>query len=210
MPAFVERRILREEWEVESRLAELQLEKPKLLIVRSTAISAAADATQFHPANAAGTFSYHHGTFSLRNEHVGKIWSLARPNGVEAILNNSIRVQIVFANVDIACDDEHEPRPRSNKGAGNELICAGNDLFGGLPRFARTPEVTDEGWITYYLMVAPDGAVELTCCSVKGGKFTNFIERIYLSDGSDLDGDLKLLLDDRDVTDDFDPKVVRK
>jgi hypothetical protein len=78
MPAFVKKRILREEWEVNARLAELQLEKPKLLTVRSTAIGAAADATQFHPANAAGTFSYHHGTFSLRNEHVGKVWSLAR------------------------------------------------------------------------------------------------------------------------------------
>jgi hypothetical protein len=59
-------------------------------------------------------------------------------------------------------------------------------------------------------MVAPNGAVELTCCGVKGGKFHNFIERIYLSDGSDFDGDLKLLLDDRDIADDFDPKVARK
>ena len=35
------------------------------------AIAASADATSFHPANSAGTFSYHQGTFGLRKEYVG-------------------------------------------------------------------------------------------------------------------------------------------
>jgi hypothetical protein len=57
-----------------------------LLRVRSVALAAAADATPFHPANAAGTLSYQHGTFSLRDEHVGENeWVLSRPSGVEAI-----------------------------------------------------------------------------------------------------------------------------
>jgi hypothetical protein len=59
-------------------------------------------------------------------------------------------------------------------------------------------------------MVAPDGAVELSCATVKGGKFAKFIERIYLSDGSDLTSEPKLSLDDNDVANDFDPKVARK
>ncbi len=63
--------ILREAWEIEPALAELQLDKRKLLNVRTTALGAAADATPFHPANAAGTLSYQFGTFALRNEHVG-------------------------------------------------------------------------------------------------------------------------------------------
>src|SRR5215207_9081729 len=113
MAATVKTRILREDWEVDPRLAYIQVEKDKLLEVRSVAVGAAADATPFHPANAAGTLSYQHGTFALRNEFVGKVWLPERPNGVEAIRNESNRIKIVFANVNIACDDEHEPKPRS-------------------------------------------------------------------------------------------------
>ncbi len=208
MAGMAATRILREDWEVHPRLEVLQLERPKLLNIRTTAVGAAADATLFHPANAAGTFSYQHGTFALRNEHVGTNWVIDRPNGVEAIRNDSIRVKVVFANVDVAGNDEYEPRPRSNKGAGAERLCAGNGLFGNLSRFV--PAVTEPGWTTYYLMVAPDGAVELSCPTVKGGKFASFVERIYLSDGSDLKSEPKLSLDDNDIADNFDPKVARK
>lgn len=62
----------RDPWDVDRRLAELRLgPRARLLKVRSVAIAAGADATPFHPANAVGTFSYHHGTFALRNEFVG-------------------------------------------------------------------------------------------------------------------------------------------
>jgi hypothetical protein len=201
-------RIFREDHEVNSRLAELRLEKAKLLSVRSIAVAAAADATPFHPANAAGTFSYQQGTFALRMEHDGDGWASERPNGVEAIHNGAINVRVVFANVDVACHDEHEPRPRSGKGAGAERLCQGNDLFGGLPRYV---DISGEmAGTTYYLMVAPNGAAELSCATVKGGKWEKFIERLYLSDGSDLDGEAKLPLDDQEKGDEFDPKVVRK
>ena len=126
---LAETKILREDWEVGPRLAELRTDKEKLLRVRSTAVGAAADATPFHPANAAGTLSYQHGTFSLRNEHVSKNeWESDRPNGVEVIKNAAVRTRFVFANVDVACNDEHEPKARSDKGAGAERLCAGNGL----------------------------------------------------------------------------------
>ena len=77
----------------------------------ATAVPTKKNATPFHPANAAGTFAYQHGTFALRNEHVGHDdWRSARPNGVEAIENEEIKVRLVFANVDVACSDEHEPK----------------------------------------------------------------------------------------------------
>ena len=207
---FSETKICREDWEVGPRLAALLTEKKKLLRVRSTAVGAAADATPFHPANAAGTFSYQHGTFSLRNEHVGKDgWESDRPNGVEAIKNPAIRTRFAFANVDVACDDEHEPKARSDKGAGAERLCAGNGLFGYLPRFVAADGVNDEEWTTYYLMVAPSGAAELSRAMVEYGRFTRFFERLYLSDGSDLDAEPKLL-DNNDPVDEFDPQVARK
>lgn len=129
------------------------------------------------------------------------------PNGVEAIRNEERKVKLVFANVDVACNVDYEPKPRSSKGAGAEMLCAGN-LFGELPRYARASEI--RGWTTYYLMVAPDGAVELSCCAVRARTFKDFVERLFLSDGGDLDGELKHLLEDQDIADNFDPKVARK
>ncbi|MER8404880.1 hypothetical protein [Mesorhizobium sp. M0601] len=210
MPQMIPTRVLREEWEVLPRLEYLQLERAKLLVARNIAVGAAADATLFFPANAAGTFSYHYGTFSLRNEFVGADWVLDRTNGVETIRNEARRIKIVFANVDIACSDHHDPKPRSSKGAGAERLCAGNDLFGGLPSYAPVHQADEKGWTVYYLMVAPDGAAELSCPVVKGGRFTHFVERLFLSDGSDLDAEPKLSFDSDDVADDFDPKVARK
>lgn len=201
--------ILRDDWEVSSRLAELLTAKDTLLRIRTTAVGAAADATPFHPANAAGTFSYQHGTFALRNEHVGQNgWQTERPGGVEAIKNDSIRVRIVFANVDVACNDEIEPKARSSKGAGAERLCVGNGLFGSLPRYTKAAS-SEDGWITFYLMVAPNGATELSRATVANGQFKQFVERLYLSDGSDLDTDAQILDDDQQV-DDFDPQIVRK
>jgi hypothetical protein len=200
--------VRREPWEVAERLAELQLGPiDKLLKVRSVAISASADATPFHPANAAGTFAYQHGTFALRKEFVGKVWRLERPDGVEALVNEALKVRVVFANVDIACDDELKPKPRSRKGAGAERVCMGN-LFGSLPEYAPQQPA---GWATFYLMVDQYGAAELTRPVVERSTFTAWIERNYLSNGDDLDLDRETLpLHDDDVADGFDPEVVRK
>lgn len=203
----VEMVVRREPWDVAARLAELQLTIEGLLRVRSMAVAASADATPFHPANAAGTFSYHYGTFALRREHVGKDWRIERPDGVEAIVNENKKVRVAFANVDIACDDEIKPKPRSRKGAGAERICMGN-LFGSLPEYAPAQQ---EGFVTFYLMVDPRGAAELTRPVVKNSTFTAWIERNYLSNGDDLDLDgERLPLNDDDVADGFDPEVVRK
>lgn len=205
----VETVVRREAWEIEARLSELELGPvERLLRVRSIAVSASADATPFHPANASGTFSYQHGTFALRDEFVAKKgtnWRLDRPDGVEVIVNETLKVRVVFANVDVACNDAMKPKPRSRKGAGAERVCMGN-LFGHLPEYA--PQQS-EGWITFYLMVDPRGAAELTRPVVERNTFTAWIERNYLSDGGDLDLGMLPQQDD-DMADGFDPEVVRK
>jgi hypothetical protein len=192
--------------DVNRRLAELNLgPRRRLLKVVAAAISASANATPFHPANAAGTFAYQHGTSALREEFVGEIWALDRADGVEAIHDEEAKVKVIFANVDVACSDEQKPKPRSRKGAGSERACIGN-LFGSLPEYApRQPD----GSATYYLMVDEGGAAELTRPVVRSGTFVSYVERIYLSDGTDLEH-VPLDLDDEDVLDDFDPQVTRK
>ncbi len=143
--SMIETIILREPWDVDRRLAELHLGPlTRLLKVVAVAISAGADATAFHPANAAGTFSYQHGTWALRDEFVGDAWLLDRPDGVEAIRNDATKVKVIFANVDVSCNDKQKPKPRSRKGAGAERVSSGTCLarcrslrlanpMGGLP-----------------------------------------------------------------------------
>jgi hypothetical protein len=197
--------IVKDQWGVDRRLAEFRLTREGLLRVRKIAIAAGADATPFHPANAEGTLSYQHGTFALRNEFVGDDWKIHRPNGVEAIRNEKLNLSVVFTNVDVACIDQFEPKPRSHKGSGAERVCQGN-LFPWLPSYAAAPS---KGEATYYLMVAEDGAAELTRVVVEDGTFVDYIERIYLSDGDDLKLE-PVALDDEEVADNFDPQVVRK
>jgi hypothetical protein len=202
---FVEAKVYREPWEVDARLAELQLDRTKLLLVRTKALAMAANANLFFPVNGPGTLAYHYGTAALREGFIGKIWRIARPNGVECIRNEDRKLQVAFANVDYAGDDEIKPRPRSHKGSGAERL--GMGLFQNLPEYAP---VQADGWKFYYLMVDERGAAELTRPTIEKGTFTFWPERIYLSDGSDHKLDPVLGLDEGDVADEFDPQVIRK
>jgi hypothetical protein len=138
---WVKTQVLKEPWDVDRRLSEMGLQRDRLLTVRTVAISEAANATLNHCANAPGTFAYQHGTWALRDQHVGDDWKVDRTDGVEAILNKALGIRVIFSNVNIACDDERNPKPRSSKGAGSERVCMGN-LFGDLPRYA--PRQRDE------------------------------------------------------------------
>lgn len=200
----IETKVLREPWDVDRRLKEMGLSRKGLLAARDVAMNEGANATPFHPANAAGTFAYQHGTWALRDEFVGGEWVEDRLDGVEAIRNDALKLRIAFSNVDMACDDNHSPKPRSRKGAGAERA-SGGDLFGDLPRYAPSPA---GDWALYYLMVDERGAAELTRPVIRAGTFGPTIERIYLSDGSDFDGGLMLDIDE--PADDFDPQVARK
>jgi len=205
---MVETKLLQEPTDVADRLGQIKLTRVGLLRVRAIALTAAADTTPFHPANAAGTAAYQQGTYALRDEFVvkGSPWLLDRTDGVEAIKNETDKVKVVFANVDVAASLAQDPKPRSRKGAGAERVFEPN-LFGYLPTTYAPERKT--GWAVFYLMVAENGAVELTQPIVQDGTFTGYVERIFLSDGSDLDlGPLSL--DDDDAVVDFDPQVARK
>ena len=203
---LVETRIHREPAEAKRRIIELGLTKEGLNRVRTIALGASADATPFHPANAAGTFSYQHGTWALRDEFVGEDWKADTIHGVEAISNETLKLRVVFANVDIACNDDQGPKPRSRKGAGAERACIGN-LFSYLPTYTFWQSV---GWTTYYFMLDAAGAAELTCPVIKGSTFSAYIERIYLGAAGEFDdGNTKFEQDDTAAVD-LEPVVSRK
>ena len=198
-------RILRKSWEVEPELIRRDLTLEGLLRVRTMALAAGADATPFHAANAAGSLTFHYGIYGLRDEFVGDEWRLDRPNGVEVIRNDRLNMLVSFANVDVACNDFHDPKPRSKKGAGTERTSQ-TTLFESLPTYAPTP---GSGHSLYYLMVGENGNSELSRPVVKNGSFGAYIERLYLSIGDD-GGGIKRLNDDSDIADNFDPLVLRK
>lgn len=200
---------LKETHDVDARLAEIGTSRAVLLEVRDVALSASANATAFHAANAGGTFAYQDGTWALRDRKIkpeGE-WEVDRTHGIEAIVNKSRSVKIAFANVDVACSDTQKPKPRSKKGAGGEKVFGGPDLFdGSLPEYAPIPR---DGLAAFYLMVDSKGACELTRPVIKGGTFTGYVERIYLSSGIDADAE-HIALPDNPPISDFDPEVVRK
>ncbi|WP_137178012.1 hypothetical protein [Roseomonas sp. AR75] len=199
-------RVIKEPPDVEQRLEELELSRPKLLRVRDIAFAEAGNATPNHCVNAAGVFSYQHGTWALRDQFVGQLWRPDRLNGVESIKNSVTDIRVVYQNIDKALDDEYQPRPRSAKGGGSEKLCQPN-LFGtALPHYRKGDA---QPQLVYYLMVDESGACELSCPIVKDSVFTEFVERIYLSDGADFGGQ-KLPLDEEDAVSDFDPIVARK
>ena len=204
---YVEAKVFREGGEVDSRLGELQLVRLKLLRCRSKALTMAANANLFFPLNAPGTFAYHFGTAGLREEFVGKVWRIDRPNGVECIRNEELKIRVAFVNVNRACSESVKPQPRTQKGAGAERLGMGTGMFDHLPEFAPAQA---EGWSLYYLMVDQSGAAELTRPIIEDGIFTFWPERIFLSDGKDMEHDPALGLDEGDVADEFDPPVIRK
>lgn len=206
-PELVPTVIRREPWEIEPRLKELRLTREALLRIVALAMGERANATAFHAANAAGTYAYQAGTFGLRHEFVGRDgWAVDRSNGVEAIFNLVTRARIIFSNVDLCCDDEHEPKPCSGKGAGAERACEGN-LFEGLPTYAPRESGAE---LAFYLMVDGRGVAELSRPVIKGRTFSAYRERNFLYGPNDDDGIERKPLDEDDAVSDFDPQVARK
>ena len=93
MPDVVETKLFQEPWDVDRRLAELELGKVGLLRAVAASRAERLNATNFHPANAAGTFSYHYGVAALRQEFVGYRWAIDRSDGVEAMRNEELSLR---------------------------------------------------------------------------------------------------------------------
>jgi hypothetical protein len=197
--------VLIDRWAVNRRLKELNLSRKGLMNAVTVALHEGRTATAYHCANTAGTFSYHHGTWAIRHEFVGDRWAVNRERGVEAIYDKVSKLRVIFQNVDVACDSERLPQPRTPKGSGSELVSSGN-LFGDLPHYTPRQSKTES---TFYLMVDTNGACELSMPVVKKGKFISLIERLYLNDGFNLEDDGRPQ-DEEETVEKFDPQVTRK
>ena len=205
---FTETVIRQDPWDVEPRLKELGLTASGLCRVRDVAQMARSNMTANHANNAPGTYAYQDGTWCLRDEFIGELWKKETPGGVQAIVNYLAKARIAFANVDRACDVNHNPVSISSKGSGAERLCETN-LFERLPTFTR--EQAGSGFQLFYCMVDADGRVELSRPTIVGRAFGPCVERNFIALGGDDDTGTRISitpLDDTAV--DLTPIITRK
>lgn len=203
------RTTVQEPVERNARLEELELHYDRLIAAGQHALAGRASASPLHPSNTAGFLSYADGVKGLRVENMDANWELFSQEGVEGICNPGLKLRVLFANVHEACG-ENDPQSRSRKGAGSERVACG-DLFERAGIDLPDAVVRFRGdYKTYYLMVDQRGAMELSLPIVKaGGNFSHCVERIFLTEGSELD-EIDLGTDEPADDSDLDFVVTRK
>jgi hypothetical protein len=196
--------------DVDRRLTELGMGRQDILDIRDVAASMhATGSSPLFPSNGAGQLAYQYGTRELRATFLRRGWVIDQSYGTNGVRHPDRKVIALYQNVDVACSLSDLPQARSRKGAGSERLSQGSafDLIDDVVPATHSGEGLDvEVW---YVMVAQDGAVEVTQAVIKGGEFSEFIERIFVHDGSDFDA----LEKDGDTDDDaidFDIKISRK
>ena len=205
-------RIVKAEWEVDARLAELfGVLKSELVQVAGAAVGARRDAVDDDPITAPGTLSYIYGTRALRTLFRAKKWDLNRKGGVESVFHRERRLKIVFQNADQAADDHRPPQAVSDKGSATELaVRLGQyDLFPKLVGEAIR-EATAAVWYLFVSCNGDDVRAELSYPkSVVDGQFLGFHERIFIIEKGDLD-DFDFSRSDGTPPIEFDVAVTRK
>lgn len=196
--------------DVDRRLAELGMDRKDIMDIRDVAVSMhATGSSPLFPANGAGQLAYQYGTRELRSTFLKRGWVIDQSYGTNGVRHPDRKTITLYQNVDVACSLSNLPQARSRKGAGSERLSQGSafDLIEeAVPTTYSGEGLEVEVW---YVMVAQDGAVEVTNALIKGGEFSEFIERIFVHDGSDFDRlGREESLDDDAI--DFDIKISRK
>lgn len=207
---YSETKVAREAGQVAVLLSDLNLSVDGILAIRDAAHSHRQDASPLMALNAPGSLAYHYGVLELRQQFLGEHWEIDRIAGVEGISHTNRKIKIAFQNVDVACSVVTDPKPCSDKGAGAERECEGNLFeFSGVaaPKMVRAKALPKA---SYFVMVDDKGAVEISRPVIENGKYTGFIDRIFVSDGSDYGRGLDIGGDAPPPIDDFDVSVVRR
>lgn len=196
--------------DVDRRLKELGMDRQDILDIRDVAASMhATGSSPLFPANGAGQLAYQYGTRELRATFLKRSWTIDQSYGTNGVRHPDRKVVALYQNVDVACSLSDIPQARSRKGAGSERLSQGTafDLIEEVVPSTHSGEGLDvEVW---YVMVAQDGAVEVTHAIIYNGEFSDFIERIFVHDGSDFVGFEDSGSSDDDAID-FDITISRK
>lgn len=174
---------------VDAALSKIGLSRDIVVEVARSAAAARAESLPVDPSGTPGTLSYTYGVRALRLKLLKNGWRENRQGNVESTVNDDVNVQLLFQNVDAACNLVKNPRAISRKGAASrELVLAGQyDLFDHAGNdsteyvFGKVPTV----WL---LCVSVDGfsiRAEVSCPKMFGGcQFEDFHQRIFVLDES--------------------------
>ena len=207
------------ESEVETKLADFRLDRRVLISVGAVALASSRRPSALHPANSRGTFSYHDGVETLRLAHVGRHgWATYAVGGLEGIYNEGTKTIVLFKNMDRCCNEHKKPQAASRLGVNSERICTA-PLFDSVgvelpePTYVLLPtawRLKTSKYRVYYLMIDPNGNLELGSPVIKHRAIQGYTDRVFLALGDDLDLALALHDEGPKMDDDFVIEVKRK
>lgn len=217
--------VISEPLDVEQEISQLGLKLSIAHQVARAAAAARASALDIDVAFTPGMLSHIHGNRHLRLQLLPQGWRKGRFNNVESVINDELGIQIIFQNVDLACDHNHSPQAISGKGAGSrQLVQAG--LQGELwekpvnPPMDVNQENSKKGVtpVVWMFCVSNNGSrlrAELSKPdNFEGDQFKDFSKRIFvLDEESGAEPDISIRPssnDDGDSELDFEVNVVRK
>lgn len=210
-PDHVEETIVDDPEKVRLFLGRINMSVDGVLFVRDAAHVHLVDTSPLMALNAPGTLAYHYGLLETRTQFMGVHWEISRKGGIEAVFNPEKNIKLGYQTVDLACEKTIGPKPRTEKGVGSERECAGNifEYFGVVaPKLVQMPKDIVP---VFYIMVDGRGAVEVSRPVIEDGKFTGFVVRAFVSDGSDMGEQDITPVADLDVPiDDFDVPVISR
>ncbi len=174
------------EHEVKNRLTHLDISYDQISIIAKRAISQKLNAVSNHPANAAGTFAYHEDVRAMRDILVnGKNWKKLTENGIEYIDNPIKKIRVIYQNVDFACNKDHDPQPISKRGGAAKFDAINSnqsDIF-------NTVQIPSNVWV---ICVSENNGVidaefSLPTEMTKNGYFSQFAERVFILQSSEIE-----------------------
>ncbi len=161
--------------------------------VREVALQVAAakaEALPVDPAGSEGIRGYLGGIRAIRLQLLLEGWRQSRNGNVEATVNDELGVQLLYQNVDEACNESHDPEAISAKGPGSrKLVEMG--LQGELFEVDRGPNqekgsqlgVVPKVWVLCVSSTEMRLKAEVSCPhTFQGDQYEGFSKRIFVVD----------------------------
>lgn len=203
---------LAKHFETENKLERFGLTKADLIEVAMKAITAKNESVSIDPINAKGQLSYIFGTRAIRAALLSKgDWLVDRQDGIESVLNQKLKVRVIFQNVDKACS-VFEPKAISGKGKGSKRMVE-NATMPLFPELEKEFESQSNFEVWYFCVSDNDDEIQAELSrprSIEAGQFGRFLERIFVVGGNAFDVSNKLVSDHEETDDEFDFNITKK
>ena len=205
-----------EPWDRDRRLADLGLDRERLIEVVKDMVAARAGCTINDAKSAPGYSAWNAGVKGLRLQYLrDEGWERETLNGIETIKCSARRIRISVASTTADTGLPHgTPRNRTRKGPAAGRIIDLNGQTELFPNVARgKPEESQDGFSIWYLCVFDDNLqvrAELSRpTEFEDEHFVAFSERIFILGHGEWD-DVEFSSPDLDDGQDFDVPVTRK